>query len=153
MTSCEIRPLAATDLPGLRRVVAATGLFPAEMVADLATPVLNAEPGVLGFSAHQGDAVIGLAYAMAEPMADRVWNMLALGVDPAQQGQGVGRALVAHLETALAGQARMILVDTSGTDGFAGARAFYAARGYHPVARIPDYWGDGDDKVTFRKGL
>ena len=49
--------------------------------------------------------------------------------------------------------ARLIVVDTSGIEDFAGTRAFYARSGYDEEARIRDFWATGDDKVIFRKAL
>ena len=61
---------------------------------------------------------------------------------------------MAAIETRLRGEgARIIVIDTSGTADFEGARGVYLARGYVLVARIPDFWADGDDKVTFAKRL
>ncbi len=38
-------------------------------------------------------------------------------------------------------------------EAFAGARAFYAARGYAEEARLRDFYLDGWDKVVYRKRL
>ncbi len=80
--------------------------------------------------------------------------MRALAVTPNLQGRGVGTALVAGLELLLQkdGQ-RMVLVDTSGTEAFARTWEFYEKNAYDVEARIRDYWADGDDKVTYKKGL
>jgi ribosomal protein S18 acetylase RimI-like enzyme len=48
---------------------------------------------------------------------------------------------------------RLIIVDTSGLQAFAAARSFYGRCGYEQVARIADFWAEGDDKLTFRKAL
>lgn len=60
------------------------------------------------------------------------------------------RSAEAHLQSL--GQ-RLLIVDTSGTDDFALTRQFYATSGYEEEARIRDFWGEGDDKVIFRKSL
>lgn len=59
-----------------------------------------------------------------------------------------------HAEAALtAAGKRLLLVDTSGTEGFASVRKFYTALGYEREAVIRSFWGEGDDKVTFWKRL
>ena len=57
------------------------------------------------------------------------------------------------MERRLAGRARLISIDTSGRADYAPTRAFYAARGYVAVARVPDFYAPGDDQVIFTKAL
>jgi len=64
----------------------------------------------------------------------------------------LGRGLVAALERHLHSQGQRVLIaDTSGTESYAGTRAFYRSLGYSEEARIGDFWYAGDDKVVFRK--
>ncbi|MEL6751292.1 MAG: GNAT family N-acetyltransferase [Pseudomonadota bacterium] len=150
-----VRPITHSDLDALRTVAHETGLFPPDMVVDFTADTLSSTEGApLWLVAEYQSAVCGLCYAAPEMLTESVWNMLALGVRPANQRDGLGGALVAQLEADLrdAG-ARMLIVDTSSTDDFLGARNFYAGNGYHEEARIRDYWDVGDDKVTFRKVL
>ena len=56
-------------------------------------------------------------------ITEGTWNMLALGVSPDHHRSGLGRALVAAAEPMLAARdARLLIVDTSGTEAFAQAR-------------------------------
>jgi ribosomal protein S18 acetylase RimI-like enzyme len=60
--------------------------------------------------------------------------------------------VVEQVERRLAGRgARMLLVETSGLDGFARTRAFYRRLGYGEEARIRDFYRAGEDKIVFRK--
>jgi ribosomal protein S18 acetylase RimI-like enzyme len=75
-------------------------------------------------------------------------------VHPDHQGRGVGAALMGRIEQELAERgARIVLVETSGTDEFAATRAFYRGLGYDEEARIRGFYAAGDDKVVFRKAL
>lgn len=47
--------------------------------------------------------------------------------------------------------ARTLIVDTSSMDDYAQARAFYRRQGLVEEARIRNFYGPGDDKVTFWK--
>ncbi|MEM1163381.1 MAG: GNAT family N-acetyltransferase, partial [Pseudomonadota bacterium] len=85
-----------------------------------------------------------------EELTDRTWNILALGLDPAFQGQGLGTALLRGTEAALP-DARMIIIETTQSPEQDAARALYAAAGYTQQAHIPDFYGDGEDKVVFVK--
>jgi hypothetical protein len=55
------------------------------------------------------------------------------------------------MERRLAGVARLIIIETAGRTDYSGTRAFYQARGYSPVAVIPDFYAPGDDQVVFVK--
>lgn len=141
-----IRVAGPADVDVLRPVVAALGMFPPEMLGEL---IADAE-GV--FLVLGGGA--GFAWSRPEALTEGTWNMLALGVDPVRHRSGLGRALVGASETALRKRgARMLIVDTSGSDAFAGARGFCAGVGYRQVAVIPEYWAAGDDKVVFARAL
>ncbi|WP_188782420.1 GNAT family N-acetyltransferase [Nocardioides phosphati] len=103
------------------------------------------------------DLVVGVAYLAPEPFADRVWNLYFLAVEPHLHGRGAGSQLIRHVEGVLrdAGQdvARVLIVETSSTDEYANARAFYRARGFDEEARIRDFYGPGDNKVVFWKAI
>ena len=154
MTHPDIEQIKEQDLAALAVIVAETELFPPELVPELAAPALEGRSDTIWLVAHLNGQPVGLCFAETEALADRVWNMRALAVAPDRQGGGIGTALVAGLEHLLSqdGQ-RMVLVDTSGTEGFALTRKFYEANGYDVEARIRDYWAQGDDKVIYRKVL
>ena len=154
MTLPDIAKSTQADVPALSEVAEAAGLFPGEMLPEMIAPFLAGVPGGFWLSCHLDGTAVGLSYTVPEEMADGCWNMLALAVRPDLHGRGLGRALVAATEQELAEQgARLVIVDTSSGDGFAGARAFYEALGYEAEARIRDFWAAGDHKITFRKML
>ena len=102
----------------------------------------------------QDGNVVGVAYWEPWRAADRVWNLLMLGVRPEFHGRGIGRRLIAEVERSLAAvDQRLLLVETSGTPAYAQARGFYTACGYDEEARVRDLWAPGDDMVLFRKAL
>ncbi len=87
------------------------------------------------------------------PCTEGTWDLYWLAVDPAAHGKGIGTALVDEMERRLVGVARLISVDTSGRADYEPTRAFYAARGYDPVARVPNFYAPGDDQVIFTMAL
>ena len=104
--------------------------------------------------AVEGDRLVGVVYARPEEATDRVWDLTMIGVRAALQGGGVCRALMHEIERELVARGqRLLLVRTSGTDRFEGTRGFYASLGYDEVARIADYWTEGDDLVVFSRAL
>lgn len=154
MNSLTIRPPLRADLGAMEAIIAATGLFPPEMLAEMIAPWWDdSAPNELWRVADLG-GVQALAYAAEERMTAGCWNLLLIAVHPAVQGTGVGSALMAAVEGALAALlVRILLVETSGMPDFARTRAFYAARGYAEEGRIREYYTAGDDKVIFRKAL
>ncbi|MCK0168006.1 GNAT family N-acetyltransferase [Jannaschia sp. S6380] len=96
----------------------------------------------------------GAALLAPEPMSDNVWNMLFVGVREDDRRRGVGRALLRAVEDrARDDGGRLLLIDTSGDEAQSGARVFYGAMGYAEEAVIRDYYGEGIDRVTFRRRL
>lgn len=150
-----LKPTTKDDIPALQQVLETTQLFPSEMLPDMLGDSLSgAQAESIWLTVFDSTTAKGFCYAVPEQLADGAWNMLAIAVHPDAQGKGFGTALVAALEGHLrATGARIIIADTSGTDDFAGTRAFYAANAYEAEARIRDFWGPGDDKVVFWKSL
>ncbi|MEM6660727.1 MAG: GNAT family N-acetyltransferase [Pseudomonadota bacterium] len=143
------RPARSDDIPRIGTIAGAAGLFPPEMVADMIAPGLAGEGDLWSVIEAQGTTA-GFTFSRPEEITDRTWNILALGLDPAFQGQGLGTALLRGTEAALP-DARMIIIETTQLPEQDAARALYAAAGYEQQAHIPDFYGDGEDKVVFVK--
>lgn len=116
MTALDIRLCSASDLKGLGKVLDSIDLFPAEMLPELMSPFLGADPADLWLTCLSEESLAALCFARAERLTQGTWNMLALGVDAGFQGRGIGAALVAALEEQLRARgARIVIVDTSST--------------------------------------
>lgn len=140
-----IRPMERGDLAALGVVLEETGLFPPEMLPGMAGPWFS-DPSAALWLVAEG----GFVQAVPEALTEGTWNLLALAVRPAAQGRGLGAALVeAALGALRARGARLVIVDTAGTEDYAAARRLYARLGLAEVARIPDFWAEGVDKVTY----
>eukprot|EP01037_Dinobryon_pediforme_P005727 gene5727-5790_t len=156
MRAITIRHAQPADMAGLMRVITACGLFGAdettEMRALLDTHFAGA--GTELWLAAFDPGLDGLAYAVPERMADGAWNVLFMAVHPERKGEGIGAALLRHVEAQAAHRgARLLLVETSGQDAFSGTRQFYHRCGFEQEARIRDFYADDDDKIVFRKKL
>jgi ribosomal protein S18 acetylase RimI-like enzyme len=153
-----IRRLTPADLPAVADLIDATGLFPFALLVDMVRPYFAQADG-----AAQGDehwvvldhgGPTAVAYWAPERMTQGTWNLLLIAVHPQQQGQGVGRTLLVHIEHSLAAAAqRVLLVETSGLPEFEPTRRFYLGNGYEQEACIRDYYDAGEDKIVFRKLL
>ncbi len=103
------------------------------------------------FTAFEKEPV-GVAYCVPEPVSVGTWNLLMLWIEDGQEGKGYGSALLDRIERELLEMgARLLIVETSGTDDFAFARAFYEKLGFALEARIKDFFDDGDDKLVYSK--
>lgn len=96
--------------------------------------------------AVEGEQVVGMVH----------WDgdfVHALHVIGAAQGQGVGRALLAHAEQAMAAAGQVVArleTDTFNTR----SRAFYAALGYREIDSYPDQeWESGLTTLLLEKPL
>lgn len=154
MSDPLIRPMRRGDLAALTTVLEETGLFPPDLLPDMAAPWFADAALAVWLVALDRSAVCGLCHARPEALTEGTWNLLALAVRPAAQGRGIAAGMVSSCETAMRDRgARLAIVDTAGTDDYAVARRLYARLGYAQVARIPDYWAEGVDKITFAKRL
>lgn len=149
-----IRPVIEPDLPALRVVIDATGLFPSAMLGDMIAGHLAGDAPDEIWLTDAAEAPCAIAYAAPERMTAGTWNLYLIAVHPARQREGRGAALVRQMESLVAARGgRILLVETSGLDEFEGTRAFYRQRGYDQEARIRDFYCEGEDKVVFRKRL
>lgn len=105
-------------------------------------------------TARLDGAPVGFAFFRPEAHTDGTWNVLAIAVLPEHHNSGIGSQFMQHIEDILRrDRQRVLLVETSGTPVYEATRAFYRARHYTEVGRIPEYWEAGDDKVIFYKHL
>ncbi len=141
-------------MAGLKAVINATGLFPAEMLDEMTAAYFDGAAPYEMWLTFDQDGPLAVAYCCPERMTQGTWNLLLIAVHPARQGQGVGAKLARHVETALAEAGeRILLVETSGLPEFERTRAFYRRLGYAEEARIREFYRAGEDKIVFRKAL
>jgi ribosomal protein S18 acetylase RimI-like enzyme len=98
----------------------------------------------------------GFACYGPTPSCDRTFDLYWIVVHREAQGSGAGTALLDEVESRLrerAGGARLLVVETSSRSEYDDARRFYGRRGYREAARVPGFYADGDDRITFTKRL
>lgn len=159
--SVTIRRAVASDLDVIKRIAIEAKMFEPDDVGFfdgmLGAFLDGSAPDDEWLVVDDGGTVGAAAYYAPEPFADRMWNLYFIAVDPRQQGNGIGGALLAHVEDRLrergSEHARVLIVETSSTDQYARTRDFYRVNGYDEEARIRQFYGPHDDKVVFWKSL
>jgi GNAT superfamily N-acetyltransferase len=154
-----IRPIVPADNAALVALSASSGLF--RLDEHEAIQGALEEYHTSGAShGHQillyedRDVPVGMAWYAPRAFTDRVWELLMIAVDEPRQRQGIGSQLLLAVEVAVRRQhGRLMLIETSDKASFGRTRQFYSRHGYSEVARIPDYFADGDGKASFIKRI
>jgi ribosomal protein S18 acetylase RimI-like enzyme len=100
------------------------------------------------------DLVIGYLCCGPTPMTEGTFDLYWIAVDPDFKEKGAGSRLLSLLEEVVRAKGgRLILADTSTVPQYEKTQRFYLKNGFEEVARIPDYYHPGNDRVTFCKKL
>ena len=149
-----IRPLQPSDMPAVKAVINACGLFPSELLDSMTTGYFTGQAGPDLWLTYNDGSPTAVAYCAPERMTQGTWNLLLIAVHPHSQCKGYGAAIMRHVEHLLAAKgARLLLVETSGLPSFEGTRGFYKKLGYDEEARIREFYQVGEDKIVFRRAL
>jgi len=153
-----IRPMQPQDKDPVLALIGATGMFtPAEV--DVAEELIDIYLGVpeqqdyrIVVIENDRKDVTGYMSWGPTPLADDAYDLYWMAVSPSEQGKGRGKALVGWLEAEVRKlNGRMIIIETSSQPLYHPTRQFYINLDYKEVARIPDYYRPGDDRVIYAK--
>jgi ribosomal protein S18 acetylase RimI-like enzyme len=146
----------ASDRDAVARLLRATGFFREEEVAiavELVDETLakGAASGYTFLFADRADgSLAGYACYGLVPLTESSFDLYWIGVDPAEQGRGLGRRLLAESERRIAELGgTQVWVETSGRSQYEPTRVFYERAGYQVAGRFADFYASGDDKVVF----
>ena len=154
-----IRPLAGSDRARVQEILVATARFTRQEVGWAMELVDAAAGGAKGeYAAHviedAARSVQGYVLFGPTPMADGVWDLYWIAVDPSRQGEGLGQILLRFVENEVRRRdGRMLLIETSSKRSYAPTVRFYQRAGYREISRIKDFYRIEDDKVVFSKNL
>jgi ribosomal protein S18 acetylase RimI-like enzyme len=88
------------------------------------------------------------------PLTEGTWDIYWVAVAQARQDQGIGSALMESAEKEiLKAKGRLTIIETSSTPLYEKTRNFHISQGYEVVARIPDFYALGDDKLILQKRI
>jgi ribosomal protein S18 acetylase RimI-like enzyme len=157
-----IGQLRASHRSRLAELLVATGAFHADEI-EIALSLFDLQmnqaargaPADYEFlGAFDDGRLAGYACFGPTPATEGTYDLYWLAVDPAAQGRGIGRVLVRAVEEKLiAGDGRLLVVETSSRADYAGTRRFYARSGYTEAARVRDFYAPADDRILLTTRL
>jgi ribosomal protein S18 acetylase RimI-like enzyme len=156
----KIRPLFEKDRARLLSLLIRTRAFTSDEIGvamELIDIVLK-DPVQKDYqvdcTVEDQDQAIGYICHGPTPMAQGTFDLYWIAVDPDFQEQGVGSKLLGFLEEGVKTRGgRMILADTSTVPHYEKTQKFYVKNGFQEVAKIPDYYHPGNDRITFCRRL
>ena len=156
----KIRSLARKDKAGLLSLLIRTKAFTSREI-DVAMELIDIvlkdkkqKDYAVHCAVNDQDKLLGYICYGPSPMTEGTFDLYWIAVDPEVQGQGVGSFLIRFLEEKVGEMnGRMILAETSSISEYEKTLRFYVHRGFKEVARVPDYYYPGNDRITFCKRL
>jgi len=153
-----VRPMAPSDKPVVMDLIKATDMFtPGEIeVAEELIDDYLLRPDQKDYRAvvveTRDGGVGGYMTWGPTPLAEGAYDLYWMAVSPSEQGKGRGKALLRWLEDEVRKRdGRMIVIETSSQPKYHGTRQFYIDLDYKEVARVPDFYRAGDDRVIYAK--
>jgi len=153
-----IRPMAKRDQTNVLDIIRKTGFFRpdeirvAEELIGIYLDLPNQQDYQIVVVEDEKPQVVGyLAYGPT-PLTNGTYDLYWMAVSPEYQGKGYGKELVRWLEEKIrADKGRMIIIETSSQPKYEPTRRFYLNLDYREIARIPDFYGPGDDRIIYVK--
>lgn len=140
----QIAPARLFDLPAVHRLERACFSRDAYDLLTLLGLFLN--PAVRRLKAVAREGLVGFVAGECQPRAGHAW-IVTIGVLPAFQGQGIGRALLLAAETEMKVSRVRLTVRRSNTR----AISLYTRCGYRWVTTSRGYYHDGEDGLIMEK--
>ena|SRR5687767_5241491 len=154
----RIRPLAEVDRSAVSQIVGSVGNFsPAEIECALEIVGIylhdkTQKDYCLVVAVDSSDTVMGYACWGPTPLTRGTYDLYWIATHPKAQRLGIGRALIAHVETRVQEeQGRLLVVETASKESYVNTLQFYRNLGYEEASRIRDFYDAGDDKLVFVK--
>jgi ribosomal protein S18 acetylase RimI-like enzyme len=155
----SIRGTTETDADKIVRIVERGGVFTTEearMVEQLLDYFFRTpdQDEYLFITADEDGIPVGFACYGRIALTQKNYELNWIATDPMTVRKGVGTQLLKAVEDFSRERGgRFLNLETSATEPYAAARAFYEHHGYTAVASLPDYYSDGDGMLIFRKTL
>jgi ribosomal protein S18 acetylase RimI-like enzyme len=153
-----LRDLKTSDQAALAELLARVAVFDqadCSIAMELLTIILE-QPEQTDYrcivAAGPSNVPLGYACFGPTPLTEGTFDLYWIAVDPAYAGQGIGSRLLQAVEEQVRWmRGRLLVLETSSTQCYAQTRHFYLKIGYTLVETIPDFYREGEDRVTYLK--
>ncbi|MGQ9471734.1 MAG: GNAT family N-acetyltransferase [Candidatus Aminicenantales bacterium] len=153
-----VRPLVSSDREAIERILVEVGIFTAAEIAcaleqvDIYLQVPGQKDYRLVVIENSQAEVAGFISYGPTPLTEGTYDLYWVAVSPQNQRKGYGQILLQYLEKQVEKEkGRMVLIETSSQPKYSGTRSFYENLGYREIARVPDFYRPGDDRITYLK--
>jgi D-alanine-D-alanine ligase len=154
-----LRGLRLADREPLLKLMETSGVFNPEEVAAMLerveqTLVRNERSDFHFIIAERDERVAGFVCYGAVPRTGGAYQVFGLAIVPSAQGTGLGLRLLRAVEArVLTAGGRVLLGETSSQPGHTQARQFFLRQGFRLVGDVPDFYREGDGRLTYAKYL
>ena len=155
----KIRPMLSKDKTALMKILQDTPEFkPSEVtVAEEVIDSYLDDPVNSGYNtliAEDESGVAGYISYGPTPLTEGTWDLYWEVVARQKRGKGIGGALMREAEGEIRkAEGRLALIETSSTPAYKNTLRFHMGLDYEIIARIPDFYSPGDDKIILQKRL
>jgi D-alanine-D-alanine ligase len=155
----QCRDADPADGQAIRRIVEGCGIFRTDEVGA-SLELIEAALEKQARSAYHclilegKDGIAGAACLGKAPRTDGTYHLYWIAVAPPCQGQGLGHKLLLGVEAWIrqAG-GKVVIAEASAQQSHIQARQFYLRRGFRLVGDVPDFYREGDSRLTYAKYL
>jgi ribosomal protein S18 acetylase RimI-like enzyme len=154
-----IRPICPNDRAAILALLASTNAFQAhelDVAMELVDTALSKpeQQDYLPFVLERDGAIVAYACFGRNPMTRSTYDLYWIATRADAMRHGYGRQLLQFIESDVQNRnGRLLVIETSSKESYAGSRGFYERAGYTLAARLPDFYDVGDDRVIYYKRL
>jgi ribosomal protein S18 acetylase RimI-like enzyme len=155
-----IQPLQATDRPRIQEILARVGNFnkadvkiAIELIDDVISKDGNSDYIIYVLEDDEQVVQAYVCYGQT-PLTDHTYDFYWMAIDPDHQRKGFGLRLFQFVEEQVRDQGgKLLMCETSSQESYERVIKLYDRLGYQPVARIKNFYRQGDDKLIYMKQL
>lgn len=153
------RRIDPADRQTVFELLAGTGAFRAhelEVAMELIDIALTkpAQQDYHPFVLLDDGRIVAYACFGKDPMTRSTYDLYWIATRADQTRRGFGQKIFAVVEDQIRKQGgRLLVIETSSKEEYRGTQVFYARNGCELVARMTDFYDEGDDKLIYSKRL